>query len=74
MFGQILIWVAFLSSLFGLVAFATALRAALSLPRGLVHVISDVHGEDAKLRHVINNASGSLRHRNGSERDSTSST
>ena len=26
MFGQILIWVAFISSLFGLVAFATALR------------------------------------------------
>src|SRR6185369_2493007 len=26
------------------------------------HVISDVHGEDAKLRHVINNASGALRH------------
>lgn len=43
------------------IAEAAALRAALSLPRGLVHVISDIHGEDAKLRHVINNASGSLR-------------
>lgn len=38
-----------------------ALRATLSLPKGTVHVISDVHGEDQKLRHVINNASGSLR-------------
>jgi fructose-1,6-bisphosphatase-3 len=40
---------------------AAALRAMLSLPKGIVHVISDVHGEDAKLRHVINNASGALR-------------
>lgn len=40
---------------------AATLRAMLSLPRELVHVISDVHGEDAKLRHVINNASGSIR-------------
>jgi fructose-1,6-bisphosphatase III len=32
-----------------------------TLPKGVVHVISDVHGEDAKLRHVINNASGMLR-------------
>ncbi len=40
---------------------AAALRAQLSLPMGIVHVISDVHGEDAKLRHVINNASGALR-------------
>ncbi len=40
---------------------AAALRASLGLPRGLVHVISDVHGEDSKLRHVINNASGALR-------------
>jgi fructose-1,6-bisphosphatase-3 len=39
-----------------------ALRAALTLPAGVVHVISDIHGEDAKLRHVINNASGELRH------------
>lgn len=40
---------------------AAALRAGLALPKGTVHVISDVHGEDRKLRHVINNASGSLR-------------
>src|SRR5688572_31841756 len=40
---------------------AAALRAGLSLPKGVVHVISDVHGEDRKLRHVINNASGGLR-------------
>lgn len=38
-----------------------ALRAALSLPKGVVHVVSDVHGEHKKLRHIINNASGSLR-------------
>jgi fructose-1,6-bisphosphatase-3 len=40
---------------------AAALRATLDLPAPTVHVISDVHGEDAKLRHVINNASGALR-------------
>ncbi|HEY2385195.1 MAG TPA: fructose-bisphosphatase class III [Terriglobia bacterium] len=40
---------------------AAALRAALSLPKGVIHVVSDVHGEYKKLRHVINNASGSLR-------------
>lgn len=43
------------------IAEAAALRASLSLPAEVVHVISDVHGEDTKLRHVINNASGSLR-------------
>jgi fructose-1,6-bisphosphatase-3 len=37
------------------------LSAELTLPKGTVHVISDVHGEDVKLRHVINNASGTLR-------------
>ncbi|HEX8142771.1 MAG TPA: fructose-bisphosphatase class III [Pyrinomonadaceae bacterium] len=40
---------------------AAVLRAALSLPKGTVHVVSDVHGEYKKLRHIINNASGSLR-------------
>jgi fructose-1,6-bisphosphatase-3 len=35
--------------------------AVMTLPKGTVHVISDVHGEDKKLRHVINNASGTLR-------------
>src|SRR3954463_4160719 len=38
-----------------------ALRASLGLPKGTIHVISDIHGEDKKLRHVINNASGTLR-------------
>ncbi len=38
-----------------------ALRAMLILPKEVIHVISDVHGEYKKLRHVINNASGSLR-------------
>ena len=40
---------------------AAALRASLALPKGTVHVVSDVHGEYKKLRHIINNASGSLR-------------
>src|SRR5437763_9855894 len=40
---------------------ASALRASLLLPKGTVHVVSDVHGEYKKLRHIINNASGSLR-------------
>lgn len=38
-----------------------ALRASLTLPAATVHLISDVHGEHAKLRHVVNNASGALR-------------
>jgi fructose-1,6-bisphosphatase-3 len=37
------------------------MSAVLTLPKGTIHVISDVHGEDKKLRHVINNASGTLR-------------
>jgi len=37
------------------------LSASLGLPMGTIHVISDVHGEDVKLRHVIHNASGALR-------------
>ncbi|HEX4150293.1 MAG TPA: fructose-bisphosphatase class III, partial [Pirellulales bacterium] len=37
------------------------LSAVLTLPKGTVHVISDIHGEDKKLRHIINNASGTLR-------------
>jgi len=37
------------------------IHAVLTLPKGTIHVISDVHGEDKKLRHVINNASGTLR-------------
>lgn len=37
------------------------LHAVLMLPRPPVHIVSDVHGEDEKLRQVINNASGSLR-------------
>ncbi|MFT3990365.1 MAG: fructose-bisphosphatase class III [Luteolibacter sp.] len=38
-----------------------ALRATKKLPKGVIHVISDIHGENQKLRHVINNASGRLR-------------
>ncbi len=37
------------------------MKAMLTLPKGVIHVISDVHGEEKKLRHVINNASGRLR-------------
>lgn len=37
------------------------LTGELTLRKGSIHVLSDVHGEDVKLRHVINNASGTLR-------------
>ncbi|HQZ17197.1 MAG TPA: fructose-bisphosphatase class III [Vicinamibacteria bacterium] len=37
------------------------LTAELTLPKGAIHVMSDVHGEDVKMRHIINNASGTLR-------------
>ncbi len=37
------------------------LAATLTLNAPTIHVISDVHGEDVKLRHVIHNASGALR-------------
>ena len=37
------------------------MRAALTLPKGTIHIISDVHGEYVKLTHVLRNASGSLR-------------
>jgi fructose-1,6-bisphosphatase-3 len=54
-----------LSRLFPTVEAALAevarLKAQLVLPKGAIHIISDVHGDDVKLRHVINNASGTLR-------------
>lgn len=37
------------------------LEAVLTLPRGSIHVVSDVHGEFQKLEHVLRNGSGSLR-------------
>lgn len=37
------------------------LQAALTLPAGTIHVVSDVHGEAKKLKHILSNASGSLR-------------
>ncbi|MFI5297061.1 MAG: fructose-bisphosphatase class III [Polyangiales bacterium] len=37
------------------------LRAVTTLPRGAVHVVSDVHGEFSKLDHILRNGSGSLR-------------
>ena len=36
------------------------LEAKLTLPKKRLHIISDIHGDDRKLRHVINNASGGL--------------
>jgi len=39
----------------------SVLTAMQKLTAQTIHVISDVHGESAKLRHVVNNASGSLR-------------
>ncbi|MGY8660599.1 MAG: fructose-bisphosphatase class III, partial [Verrucomicrobiales bacterium] len=36
------------------------LQAKLTLPKERIHIISDVHGDDRKLRHVVNNASGGL--------------
>ncbi|HTF88777.1 MAG TPA: fructose-bisphosphatase class III [Planctomycetota bacterium] len=41
----------------------SSLRALLTLPSPTIHVASDVHGEHVKFRHVVNNASGSLRPR-----------
>jgi fructose-1,6-bisphosphatase-3 len=43
------------------VANIARISAELTLPMGTIHVISDIHGEHKKLRHVINNASGTLR-------------
>ncbi len=40
---------------------AARLAAERTMPKPTVHVISDVHGDDVKLRHVLNNASGTLR-------------
>ena len=37
------------------------LKSVLALPRGTVHVVSDVHGEFQKLDHILRNGSGSLR-------------
>lgn len=37
------------------------LNAEATLPMGTVHVLSDIHGDAVKLRHVITNASGMLR-------------
>ena len=37
------------------------LRAILNLPKGTEHFISDIHGEYAAFRHILNNASGAIR-------------
>lgn len=43
------------------IAEVARLAAVQTLPKSAVHIISDIHGEDKKLQHVINNASGTLR-------------
>jgi fructose-1,6-bisphosphatase-3 len=43
------------------VARIALLKAQLALPKGPVHVFTDIHGEHGKLRHLINNVSGKLR-------------
>lgn len=43
------------------IAEVARLVAVQTLPKSAVHIISDIHGEDKKLQHVINNASGTLR-------------
>jgi fructose-1,6-bisphosphatase-3 len=40
-----------------------SLTAQLSLPKGTEHFVSDVHGEYEALRHLLKNASGSIRRR-----------
>jgi fructose-1,6-bisphosphatase-3 len=35
--------------------------AVRELPRGTIHVVSDIHGEFRKLEHILRNGSGSLR-------------
>lgn len=54
-----------LSRMFPTIDAAAAERARiapqLGLPKPTIHVISDIHGEHVKLRHVLNNASGRLR-------------
>ena len=37
------------------------LQAILDLPKGTEHFMSDVHGEYEAFRHILNNASGSVR-------------
>jgi fructose-1,6-bisphosphatase-3 len=54
-------WAARFPSIDAAMAEIARLSAVLTLPKGTVHVISDIHGEDQKLRHVINNSSGTLR-------------
>lgn len=43
-----------------LAAIATC-EGRLRLPTGSIHIISDIHGESKKLRHIVNNASGFLK-------------
>lgn len=37
------------------------LRAILNLPKGTEHFISDIHGEHHAFRHILNNASGTIK-------------
>ena len=38
-----------------------SLRSIMSLPKGTEHFISDIHGEYEGFRHILRNASGSVR-------------
>ena len=40
------------------------LHAILDLPKGTEHFLSDIHGEHEAFRHILNNASGSIREKN----------
>ena len=37
------------------------LKAILNLPKGTEHFITDVHGENEALKHILKNASGVIR-------------
>ena len=37
------------------------LEAILNLPKGTEHFLTDIHGEDEAFRHVLKNASGTIR-------------
>ncbi len=54
-------WKALFPNIDSALAEVARLEALLTLPKGTIHIISDIHGEYTKLRHVINNASGKLR-------------
>jgi fructose-1,6-bisphosphatase-3 len=48
------------SSASSVMAEIALLQAKLTLPKRRIQFISDIHGDDRKLRHAVNNASGGL--------------